>query len=145
VTNEEHKAREMVAVICDKADHFEEIAPAWVATMLLLKIDPDHHLTPMGYALCHMQARQIARECLRGRWEPESDGDDGAQLEFEELQGRYPRARRSGAEPRYAKRDSLTDADVRFNTQRLRAIGVAVFKHADALELWHANRKLAVA
>ncbi len=124
----------------------DQIMPAWVANSAFQQIDPEQ-LSPVRVKLAALQAlKQIARQQLRGKFEP-TNNDDALQHQlFPDLQVRYPLARQtSDGEPIYIKLELLTDADRMWNVNRLRAEAGTKLKHADALEQWGLERKFLAA
>jgi|SRR5215471_3752044 len=121
----------------------KDVSPAWVATQAMTLIEFPRELHPLGYVGCHLELRQIARGKLRRRFDPEAIADDDADPDLfpETLQERYPLPRKPGEEPRYRLLDNLTDADVRFNVNRMEKAGAALLRHARRLATWHANRR----
>jgi hypothetical protein len=101
-------------------------------------IDPAGKAPSLVHLGCHLQLRQIARELLRGKYEPDDNSRDDAQHElWPDLQERYPTARTAGSEePEYVLLEHLTDEDIAYNVGRLRAEAEAKQHHADALEAW---------
>jgi hypothetical protein len=118
-----------------------EISPDWIATETMLAIRFPRTLYRLGYAGCHLELRQIARGKLRRQFDPTSAADPDAADEEEDLfpdtlQDRYPRRRKRGEPPSYVLRVLMSRTDVEFNVRRMRRVGAALQKHADALEEW---------
>jgi hypothetical protein len=126
-----------------------EVSPSWIATQVMSEIEFPRSLHLIGYVGCHLEIRQIARQKLRRAHDPYAkvrasiEGEDD--LFPETLQERYPRQPRPSEEPIYALRDLLTQADVQYNVGRMRRGGMALLKHADALEAWNAERETSAA
>ena len=122
------------------------ISPAWVATHVMCAIEFKPVLHYLGYAGCHLQVRQMARQELRKRHDPnavvhnelESGQDD---MFSDTLQSRYPRRTKQGEEPVYILRELMDEDDVTFNEMRMRRGGMALLRHADALRAWHGGRR----
>lgn len=116
-----------------------EISPDWIATETMLAIKFPRALHRLGYAGCNLELRQIARGKLRRKFDPTSPADPDADeddLFPETLQDRYPRRRKRGQPPTYVLRDLMSRLDLEFNVKRMRRVGQALLKHADALESW---------
>jgi hypothetical protein len=116
-----------------------EISPDWIATETMLAIKFPRSLHRLGYAGCNLELRQIARGKLRHQFDPTSQADPGADeddLFPETLQDRYPRRRKRGEPPSYVLRALMSRRDLDFNVARMRRVGQALLKHADALEAW---------
>ena len=112
----------------------------------MLLLDGGRISPALVYLGCHLQLRQIAREMLRGKFEPDASADDDAQHElFPSLQKRYPAARSSNDNPEYVLLEELTAIDVAYNVARLRGEARAKQRHADALEAWWRGRPTAAA
>ena len=123
------------------------MSPAWVATHVLCKIQFSPDLHHLGYAGCHLQLRQMARQELR-RHDPNASVADKlasgqGEMFSDTLQQRYPRRTQPGEEPVYVLRDLLTEDDVEWNEYRMRRGGEALIRHADALRAWHGQRRSA--
>jgi hypothetical protein len=121
------------------------ISPTWIATHVMCEIKFKPALHYLGYAGCHLQVRQIARQELRKRHDPNAvmqDYIENSQDDFfpDTLQLRYPRRMQKGEEPLYVLRDLMTDDDVDWNESRMRRGGEALLRHADALRAWHGRR-----
>jgi hypothetical protein len=122
------------------------VSPTWIATHVMCEIRFKPQLHHLGYAGCHLQIRQMARQELRRKHDPNAviiDQLTSGQDDFfpETLQDRYPRRTAHGEEPVYVLRDLMTDADVEWNMNRMRRGGEALLKHADALRAWHGGRR----
>jgi hypothetical protein len=104
----------------------------------MLLLDGGRVSPALVYTGCHLQLRQIAREFLRGKYEPDGETEDDAQHElWPDLQRRYPTAKTARTpDPEYVLLEHLNDADVGYNLARLRSEAVAKLRHADALEAW---------
>lgn len=89
--------------------------------------------------------KQMARQALRGRFDSEGDLSEAYQGELfsGHLQVRYPVPHKQGDDPTYKLRESLTDAEVRWNVQALQRSADARMKHARALEAWRQSRVVA--
>ncbi len=123
------------------------ISPNWIATESMVMLDGPRVSPPLVYLGCHLQIRQIARELLRGKYEPDDVGEDDTQHDlWPDLQRRYPTAKsqRSG-DPEYVLLEELTATDVGYNVARLRGEAQAKLRHADALEAWWRGRPASAA
>jgi hypothetical protein len=114
--------------------------------MCAIQFKPALHY--LGYAGCHLQVRQMARQELRKKHDPNArvqDELDSGQGEFfdDTLQPRYPRRVPKGEEPVYVLRELMDDEDVDYNEMRMRRGGMALLRHADALRAWHGGRSAA--
>jgi hypothetical protein len=131
--------------IIERQQHAATVSPTWIATHVMCEIHFRPALHHLGYAGCHLQIRQMARQELRKRHDPNAIMHDviSGQDEFDfpdTLQLRYPRRTQPGDEPVYVLRDLMTDDDVEWNETRMRRGGEALLKHADALRAWHGRR-----
>jgi tRNA A37 threonylcarbamoyladenosine dehydratase len=132
----------LVAHVIDQRRDEIKISPAWVATGVLKKLDPDRITQEDIYLACHLQLRQIARQELRKRFDGDERYDEDEDIlrqheMFPELQWRYPSVRsKDDAEPQYVLLEQMSEADVFYNVARLRSEGAAKLHHADALETW---------
>jgi hypothetical protein len=142
MTAEERELSDLVQRIVEQADGEVWISPAWVATAVMMKIDPDRSSPRLVYQGCHLQLRQIARACLRGHFDPVDEDNPQHEL-FTGLQDRYPVKRKRGEDPRYVLREAMSDEDAEFNVHRFRNASLALTKHADALKAWLENRRSA--
>ena len=81
------------------------------------------------------------------RFDPVAIADDDADPDLfpETLQERYPIARKRGEDPTYRRLDELEEADVSYNTGRMRKAASALDRHADRLEAWWDGRPKAAA
>lgn len=145
--SEEEELTTTIERVIELYGAIQDISPAWVATQAMTLIEFPRSLHRLGYAGCHLELRQIARSKLRKRFDPTAIADaDEAQPDFfpETLQERYPKVRaQRGEEASYRKLDALTDEDVRYNVTRMRSAALALARHADRLEAWHAGRGVA--
>jgi hypothetical protein len=121
------------------------ISPRWVASQVMDQLDPDHGIQLKHHDIwigAHLMVRQIARSVLAHRyWDgTEPDPDEKPDL-FPGLQWRYPRAHSLEDEPEYVLLDLMTEEDVEWNCNRLRAEATAKFDHATALQAWSKARK----
>jgi hypothetical protein len=139
---------ELIARIIDLKRAEARISPSWVATAALDQLDPPREVErhqPLIYLGCHLELRQLARQQLIKRFEPDDDGEGEKDDLFPELQWRYPIAPNGDhsrtEEPQYILRDLMSAADVRYNVERLRSEAAAKNKHARDLEAWHRTRK----
>ena len=146
MTHEEKVLSEIVAGIIDNRRSHVRINPAWIATEALLEIDPDRASIELVRTGCHLQLRQIARAMCSKLFEEKDDDDEEPIFDsFDNLQWRYPTARRSkDTEPQYVLRDMMSDADIRYNVMRLRREANAKLAHADLLAAWAISRGVAV-
>jgi hypothetical protein len=139
MTNEEIKAKELIARIYDVRRDESRVSPRWLATEAMQSLDPGRTSHPLEYAMAHLQFRQMARAVCAGRWEegaPEEEVECQHEM-FPGLQKRYPTgARTEGNDPEYVLLEHLTEKDVAFNVARLRKESRAKAKHADRLEDW---------
>ena len=114
------------------------ISPTWIATHVMCEIRFKPALHHLGYAGCHLQVRQFARQAaLREQHDPPERVNQqlsSGQGDFfsDTLQPRYPRQTKPGEEPVYVLRHLMTEQDVNWNEERMRRGGEALLKHADA-------------
>lgn len=110
-----------------------EVSPALLASKAMARLDPDSISPPLVQWGCNLELRQIARKLLQREYDPITHVDLAAQAGlFDGLQQRYPCKR--AADFVYVQRDDMTLEERRFNSGRLRACGLALGKHADALD-----------
>lgn len=132
---EERKLAEIIARIIDARDGAIKISPNWIATEAMQELDPDRASPMLVHAGCHLQLRQIARQQLRQKYQPDDSAGAEPELFAGQLQSRYPSSRTARAEdPEYILLEHLTEHDISYNVARLRAEARAKLKHADALE-----------
>jgi hypothetical protein len=134
----------VISVIGELSRAKSAVSPGWMATEAMQRIDFPRGLHPVGYIGCHLTFRQIAREYLRKKFDPAAIAaaatDD--QLIFPEtLQERYPLKPKPREEPVYVLLSDLPDVDLFYNVRRMRAVALALQKHADALETYGINRR----
>ena len=121
----------------------DQVMPAWVANAAYMELDPDK-VAPIRVKIAALQAlKQIARQQLRGKFEPNDDREAMQHALFPTIQARYPLMRQtSDGEPVYVKPELLPAADWSWNLHRLRTEATTKLKHADALEQWGIERGL---
>ena len=119
------------------------VAPDDIATAAMRIIGFDYATHNAGWYGCRMHLLQLARERLRGRFDPaaraEAYASGQSEMFGDALQDRYPRQRKRDAsgewcEPEYVLRAYLTEADAWFNIDRLGHVSNAAARHKDALE-----------
>lgn len=141
----------MVARAIENSQTQTDISPAWIATEVLVVLGWTvggglRRAHPMIYQASHLCLREVARQQLR-RHDPVEEAREamrtgvGDDLFPDTLQWRYPIAKQDGDQPLYRLRDELTDDDVAFNSGRMRRMSVSLARHADALDVWHAERR----
>jgi hypothetical protein len=119
----------------------DSVAPDSIATgaMELIKFRYDLHNA--GWYGCYMHMLQMARERLRGRFDPAARAAafvaGQTELFDDALQDRYPRRPRretdgSWSEPEYVLRDKLSEDDCWYNIDRLDHTAGALLRHRDA-------------
>jgi hypothetical protein len=146
--SESQPLNELIARIIDISREEPRISPSRIANVALEELDPGHDVErhhPLIYLGCHLELRQLARQQLAKRFEPDDD-DKGARDElFPELQWRYPIAPNGdhsrSDEPQYILREMMSGTDVQYNVDRLRSEAAAKNKHANDLENWYRNRR----
>jgi len=125
------------------------IAPDSIATGAMAIIGFNYTTHNAGWYGCYQHMLQLARERLRGRFDPAARAQAflSGQLEMfgDALQDRYPRRPRrksdgSWHEPEYVLREYLEEDDAWFNVDRLAHVSVAASRHHDALEAETVNR-----
>jgi hypothetical protein len=137
--NDEKRLRELLWAIYDRRSDAIRVSPAWLATEAMQELDPGRSAPPLVYMAANLQLRQMARAICRQRFEDDGDGAEQHDL-WPDLQRRYPAVHSTDAEPEYVLLEHLTEADVVFNVNRLRAEAAAKMRHADALEAWWQDR-----
>lgn len=137
--NDTQKLRLMLSEIYESRGDAIRVSAAWIATEAMQSIDPNRVAPDLVYLAAHLQLRQLARAIFRQRFEEQSPETEQHNL-FPDLQHRYPAAHARDADPEYVLLEHLTERDVKFNLARLRATGLAVLRHADALEAWWNSR-----
>lgn len=154
MTKEHDRLRTIVSSIIDGRRDREEISPLWVATEATKQIGAWDlkESVPLVYEACHLHLRQVARSLCRALFEvsdgqdAESQGNSAQHQLFPDLQWRYPRAPAgSRIETSYVLLEQMTDADIRYNVQRLKREARARLGHADALHAWAAQRQRTLA
>lgn len=145
MSKEGQQLHDLVAEAIDRRRAAPRLNPATIAKEVLDKLDAEQPSHPLVWVGCNLELRQIARGQLAVRFDPiKDDVDDQPEL-FEGLQWRYPEAAPDGmkrsADQGYVLRDLMTDADIRWNVNRLRSEASAKLEHADALEAWGSERK----
>ena len=142
---DEEELYAIVRIVVDRAVAVVDVSPAWVATETMQEIGFARATHRLAYAGCHLEVRQIARQLLRGRFDPaeraKESADETDDLFPETLQDRYPRRPKKDEEPVYALRDQLLADDVDYNVERMMRAGQALLKHARALKAWDAARR----
>jgi len=109
-----------------------EVSPASIATCAYPELDPEN-VSPVTVQWgCVLQLRAIAREVLRGEFDPIAEGNSGQGEMFEGLQERYPTKREGG--PKYVLLGHLTGNEIDYNIQRLEREATKKLHHADALK-----------
>jgi len=118
------------------------IAPDSIATGAMAAIRFDYGLHNAGWYGCYQHMLQLARDRLRGRFDPEARAEiflaGQSELFDDALQDRYPRAPRrlpdgKWAEPEYVLRNYLSEDDCWFNIDRLEHTAGALTRHRNAL------------
>lgn len=139
--SEEKRLRELVLTVFDGREDAITISPAWLATETMVRLDPGRTSDPTIYLAAHLQFRQVARDVLRGRFQPQAEPDEEAQHPlFPMLQRRYPLPHKRGEEPVYKRLEDLSSDEAAFNVARLSREAAGKLKHADALEAWRQQK-----
>lgn len=137
----ESSLMEIAARIIDLRRGQITISPAWVATEAMYVIDPERLGPDLEYFGCHLQLRQIARQLLRQRFEPDDQRLSAQHELWPDLQPRYPKANSAKTEePEYVLLEHMTSEDIDYNVARLRNEANAKLRHADALEAFGRSR-----
>ena len=119
------------------------VAPDSIASAAMVVIKFRYATHNAGWHGCYMHMLQLARERLRGRFDPAARAAAyvaGQSVLFDDaLQDRYPRRPRreedgSWAEPEYVLRNKLGADDCWFNIDRLEHTSGALTRHRNALE-----------
>lgn len=127
-----------IAAVINRDSLQPRINPAWVANEALMSLDPTRISPTAVYNGCLLQARQVARGMLRGKFETEETSQHSL---FPDLQPRYPVKHEGSSEPEYILLEQMSDGDIEYNVERLRSEAEAKLKHADALEEYGRRRK----
>lgn len=131
-----------VSRMIDISEHVVSVAPDWIATGTMKIIQFDYATHNAGWYGCYQHILQLARERLRGRFDPDAKAKlyIAGQIEMfgDALQERYPRKPQRNedggwAEPEYILRMHLNAEDRWHNIDRLDHVAVAAAKHAAAL------------
>lgn len=109
--------REQLAVYVSKVIHERRaeirISPSWVATEVMIKIDPKKRAPHLVYIGCHLELRQIARQILPKKFGKLGASPKGEQGEmYPDVPHRFPVARKPGDEPVYILRGHESIEDV---------------------------------
>jgi hypothetical protein len=138
---DESKATGLLWEIYDRRKAQIRVSAAWLATEAMRELDPMDFTLDSIYVMAHSHLKQLARQILRKRFEPEDDTMSAQSELFPDLQQRYPVAHERDTEPEYVLLEYMNDRDVTFNVNRLRSEARAKLRHADALEAWWQNKK----
>lgn len=118
------------------------VSPDHIASGAMQLICFDYATHNAGWYGCYQHLLQIARDRLRGRFDPKARAEayisGQSELFDDALQDRYPvRPRRNfdGAwcEPEYVLREHLSEDDCWFNVDRLEHTARALTRHRNAL------------
>lgn len=118
------------------------VAPDSIASAAMEIIKFRYVLHNAGWYGCYQHMLQLARDRLRGQFDPEARAAayvaGQSELFDDALQDRYPRAPRrrpdgNWAEPEYVLRDQLGEDDRWFNIDRLEHVAGALTRHHRAL------------
>lgn len=119
------------------------IAPDSIATGAMAVIRFDYGVHNAGWYGCYQHMLQLARERLRGRFDPEAHAEaylaGQSEMFGDALQDRYPKRPRRKAdgswhEPEYVLRGYLDEDDAWYNIDRLSHVSVAAARHRNALQ-----------
>jgi len=127
---------EVIGTLYERYCGVPSLNPAWLATQGMSKIEFPPALHNLGYIGCHLQLRQIARAYCRRKFDPLHRVAHAADDLFPDtLQERYPlRPKKRDEQPVYVLLDYLSADDRAYNVERMRLAGMALQRHADALE-----------
>ena len=118
------------------------VAPDSIATGAMEIIKFRYAIHNSGWYGCYQHMLQLARDRLRGQFDPEARAQayvsGQSELFDDALQDRYPRRPRrepdgKWAEPEYVLRDQLSEDDCWFNIDRLEHTAGALTRHRNAL------------
>lgn len=118
------------------------VAPDSIASAAMEIIKFRYVLHNAGWYGCYQHMLQLARDRLRGQFNPEARAAayvaGQSELFDDALQDRYPRAPRrqpdgDWAEPEYVLRDQLSEDDRWFNIDRMEHVAGALTRHHRAL------------
>jgi hypothetical protein len=127
----------------DLSDALVSVAPDKIAAGAMQRLGFDYGLHNAGWYGCYQHMLQLARERLRGRYNPEAQAkayiEGQSELFGDALQDRYPRRPQrlpdgSWAEPEYILRGHLSEDDRWHNVDRLAHVSGAAARHRRALE-----------
>jgi hypothetical protein len=114
----------------------DTISPSSVADTAYAELDPTK-IAPFRVALlARLALRQMARHILAKRFQPDDMQDMLPNVDWPQLQRRYPLKPSKDQEPTYIKLELLSEEDMHYNVARLRLEAVAKQEHADQLEQW---------
>lgn len=117
------------------------LMPSWIANEAFQILDPQGESPYPIRVAATEHLKQIARQQLRGKFEPDTDDDIVQHEMFPGLQDRYPAAKSDkDGEPVYVSLPLLTDEDIAWNVQRLRREGKTKLQHATRLERFGQDR-----
>jgi hypothetical protein len=131
-----------VARMIDITREEASVAPDSIASGAMEVIKFRYDLHNAGWYGCYQHMLQLARDRLRGRFDPEARAAiylaGQSELFDDALQDRYPRAPRrepdgSWAEPEYVLRNYLSEDDCWFNIDRMEHVAGALTRHHRAL------------
>jgi hypothetical protein len=135
---EKSRLRQLVRNITEPIKNKSEIVPEDIATKVLDGLDPAGTVSkgfPYIYMAAALMFRQVTRQEMRGK--PRIGKAPNPVLPgFEELQDRYPKARKQGKKPRYVLRDKMTRPDWLWNLDQLAAKENGLGKHREQLKKW---------
>lgn len=139
MSKDEQKLHLILQEIYEKRRAEIRVSPLWLATEAMVSLDEFRRSPSLVYQAAHLQLRQMARAICRERFEDDKADSEQHEL-FPNLQKRYPAAHSPDAEPEYVLLEHLTDEDVAYNVNRLRAEAKKKEAHANALEAWWQRR-----
>lgn len=141
--SEKQSLADLISRVIEAHRAAPRISPSLIATEAMDELDPSGMVkrgADLLWLACNLYLRQVARQQLAHRFSPKDIDSDQGEL-FTGLQWRYPTARAAKDDPVYVLLDLMTDEDVGYNVDRLRAEASAKLQHADALQAWAAKRR----
>jgi hypothetical protein len=130
------RLREIVEEIILAQNGAISISPTWVAGQAMVKLDPTHETQASIYLAANLQFRQVARQQLGKKFEPEDDEIPAQHPLWPDLQQRYPIPTKRSEERQYKLLEYLSHTERLFNIARLRKEASGKLHHADALQAY---------
>jgi hypothetical protein len=136
----DNSINEVVEKIIRDSQTEPTISPNWVADRAYAELDPSK-LSPFRVALlARFALRQLARQILAKRFQPDDPQEMLPNVDCPQLQQRYPLKPSKDQEPTYIKLELLKEEDMLYNVERLRAEAANEDQQADQLGQWWIER-----